>query len=95
MAISEHEISEISLYLMSISHGWQWRKYKVQLEDGRRFTNELYEQIFKEEIQKIKHLVGDANLGNTKYEKAFELFDSLVKSREFQEFLTLKAYQEL
>lgn len=74
---------------------WQWRKYKVQLEDGRRFTNELYEQIFKEEIQKIKHLVGDANLGNTKFEKAFELFDSLVKSREFQEFLTLKAYQEL
>jgi malate synthase len=74
---------------------WQWRKYNAQLNDGRKFTNELYERIFTEEVDKIKHLVGEGNLGNTQFEKAFGLFDELVKSREFQEFLTLKAYDEL
>ena len=74
---------------------WQWRKYQAQLEDGRKFTNELYDQIFTEEVEKIKHLIGEANLANTKFNTAFELFDGLVKSREFQEFLTLKAYEEL
>ena len=74
---------------------WQWRKYNAQLEDGRKFTNELYESIFAEETDKIKHLVGEANMGNTQFEKAFVLFDELVKSREFQEFLTLKAYDAL
>jgi len=74
---------------------WQWRKYRVQLDDGRKFTDQLYERIFNEEVEKIKHVVGEANLSNTQFEKAFQLFDELVRSREFQEFLTLKAYDEL
>ncbi len=74
---------------------WQWRKFKAQLEDGRRFTDELYTQIFEEEMDKIVHLVGEANMGNTQFEKAFELFDKLVRTREFEEFLTLKAYREI
>ena len=74
---------------------WQWRKFRVQLDDGRKFTDELYTQIFNEEVEKITHLVGEANLVNTKFEQAFELFDHLVKAREFEEFLTLKAYQEI
>ena len=74
---------------------WQWRKYNVLLEDGRRFTDELYTRIFEEEVTKIKHLIGEGNLNNTKFEKAFELFDELVRAREFQEFLTSRAYTEL
>ena len=74
---------------------WQWRKYQAHLEDGRKFTNELYEELFAEEVEKIKHLVGEGNLNNTKFEKAFELFDQLVRAKEFQEFLTLKAYREI
>ncbi|MEM7486987.1 MAG: malate synthase A [Bacteroidota bacterium] len=74
---------------------WQWRKFNVLLEDGRKFTDKLYDKIFREEMDKIIHVVGEANLGTTKFEKAFRLFDRLVKAREFEEFLTLKAYQEI
>lgn len=74
---------------------WQWRRYQVLLEDGRKFTDELYQQLFNEEIEKIKHLVGEANINNTMFEKAFELFDNMVRANEFQEFLTLKAYNEI
>ncbi|MEO0573297.1 MAG: malate synthase A [Bacteroidota bacterium] len=74
---------------------WQWRKYNVQLEDGRTFNSNLYERIFEEEVFKIKRLVGEDKWNNTQFPKAIALFDELVKAREFQEFLTLKAYSEL
>ncbi|MEM6541530.1 MAG: malate synthase A, partial [Bacteroidota bacterium] len=74
---------------------WQWRKFKAQLDDGRIFTNALYEQLFAEEAQKIKRLVGESNIDTTQFEKAFLLFDELIKGKEFQEFLTLKAYDEI
>ncbi|WP_350287256.1 malate synthase A [uncultured Croceitalea sp.] len=74
---------------------WQWLKFQVNLEDGRKFTRELYRTIFEEEIEKIKHLVGKGNLHNTKFEKAFAMFDVLVTSEKFKEFLTLDAYREL
>lgn len=74
---------------------WQWLKYNVRLDDGRKFTSDLYETIFKEETEKLTHLVGEANLVNTAFERAFQLFDELVKAREFEEFLTTKAYNEV
>ena len=36
-----------------------------------------------------------ASLTNTKFELAFELFDKIVMSEKFEEFLTLPAYQYL
>ncbi|WP_010519281.1 malate synthase A [Croceivirga radicis] len=74
---------------------WQWLKYEVRLADGRRFKKELYQSIFEEEKEKIKHLVGEANLLNTQFLKAFELFDALVTQTQFEEFLTLNAYKEI
>ncbi|MEM6865109.1 MAG: malate synthase A, partial [Bacteroidota bacterium] len=74
---------------------WQWRKFNARLDDGRKFTDTLYTLILKEETEKIRHLVGEANLGNTEFERAFELFDKLVRAREFEEFLTLKAYRSI
>ncbi|MEX0275419.1 MAG: malate synthase A, partial [Flavobacteriaceae bacterium] len=56
---------------------------------------ELYSRIFGEETEKIRHLVGEGNLNNTQFERAFTLFDELVRAQEFQEFLTTKAYDEI
>lgn len=71
---------------------WQWLKHKVQLEDGRTFTPELYEALFTSEIEKIKADFGQ-HLDAEKLKQAAQLFDDLVKSKQFVEFLTLPAYQ--
>lgn len=71
---------------------WQWLKNEVLLEDGRHFKLKLYESIFEEEVNKIIHQVGENNLHNTRFALAFKLFDKLVKSEDFEEFLTLPAY---
>ncbi|MBA6155351.1 malate synthase A [Tenacibaculum sp. S7007] len=74
---------------------WQWLHKEVLLEDGRRFTKDMYEQYKKEEIQKIKNYVGDERYAKGKFETAIELFDNLILNEEFVEFLTLPAYQYL
>ncbi|WP_428740556.1 malate synthase A [Tenacibaculum sp.] len=72
---------------------WLWLQKNELLEDGRTFTTGMYNQFKKEEIQKIKNLLGVDRYENGKFEEAIQLFDNLVLSSEFEEFLTLSAYQ--
>lgn len=72
---------------------WQWLKNEVKLEDGRKFTTDLYEELFDDEVEKITTEVGEDTINNTKFKLAFELFDKLVSSEKFEEFLTLSAYR--
>lgn len=74
---------------------WQWLKNEVVLEDGRKFNIELYMTIFDEEIEKILSKIGQENIENTKFDLAIKLFDKLVLSYKFEEFLTESAYQNL
>lgn len=74
---------------------WQWLKFTVRLDDGRKLTEDLYTKLLEEEIAKIRHLVGEGNLHNTKFDEAIKLFDKLVRADKFEEFLTTKAYREI
>jgi len=72
---------------------WHWLNHNIQLEDGRFFREEMYQQLKKEELEKIQELVGETNFLNGKFELAINLFDQLVLSKEYKEFLTLSAYK--
>jgi malate synthase len=72
---------------------WQWLHNTSTLADGRKFTKDLYSELLKSEIRIIKDLVGEDKFKTGKFELAIELFDSLVISEEFEEFLTVKAYK--
>lgn len=74
---------------------WQWLHADIQLENGRFLNPELYKSIRNEEIIKIKSLIGDDEFNKRNFEKAIEIFDSLVLNKEFKEFLTLEAYKFL
>lgn len=74
---------------------WQWLQNEVMLDSGKRFNIELYGEIFEEEVQKIIHQVGEKNLHHTKFNLAIKLFEKLVLSADFKEFLTISAYQYL
>ena len=74
---------------------WQWLKNEVALEDGRAFTHKLFTDIFDNEVEKIIVEVGQDNIINTKFKLAIELFKTLVTSDEFEEFLTLPAYNHI
>lgn len=74
---------------------WQWIKYNSKLDDGRTITYDLYKELLPEELEKIKEYVGTEAYENGRFEEAIELFDKLISSEDFAEFLTLPAYQLL
>lgn len=75
---------------ISRSELWQWLKYSVSLPDGRKFTSALYQDLQKQEIEKIKQ----AGLAQD-LTPAQEILDHLVLSPHFEEFLTSYAYKHL
>jgi malate synthase len=53
----------------------------------------LFNDIFDNEVEKIITEVGPDKIVNTKFKLAIELFKKLVTAKEFEEFLTVPAYQ--
>ena len=75
---------------------WQWiRNQKGVLSDGRKVTKELFHEIMKSELSKIRTVIGDKRFDGGRYKDAAQLFDSLTTNDEFIEFLTLPGYEAL
>ena len=74
---------------------WHWLRNNIQIEDGQNFNLAMYQLIKREELMKIENLVGENNFSNGKFELAITLFDELVLSKEYKEFLTLSAYNHI
>ena len=72
---------------------WQWLRNEVKLEDGRAFTKHLYKELLADEVAKIKIQIDEENNKSNKLQLATSLFDELVVSEDFEEFLTLPAYK--
>ncbi|HWJ09682.1 MAG TPA: malate synthase A, partial [Nocardioides sp.] len=66
---------------------WQWLKYEAPLEDGRRFTLDLFEQWFDEEVGLLAEIPNIA--------EAARLMHNMIVSDDLVEFLTLPAYELL
>jgi len=66
---------------------WQWLKYEAPLDDGRRFTFDLFEQWFGEEVGLLAEVPNIA--------EAARLMHEMIVAEELVEFLTLPAYELL
>ncbi len=73
---------------------WQWlNNYNSALEDGSKISEELYSSLLAEQTEKIRDTVGEDKFNKGSYRLAAEIFDSLVRDKNFTDFLTLKAYK--
>jgi malate synthase len=68
---------------------WQWIRHGAKLADGRIVTEELYETFRTAELSAL------TKPGPGRYADAAEILDTLIKSKEFPEFLTIAAYSYL
>ncbi|MBM3356661.1 MAG: malate synthase A [Betaproteobacteria bacterium] len=81
---------------ISRSQIWQWiRSPKGVLEDGRRVTRELFRKLLPEELAKVRTLLGEEGWRSGEYEEAAKLFEQIIASDDYVEFLTLPAYEWL
>ena len=66
---------------------WQWLRFKAPLEDGRRFTLDLLEWSFGEEVGLLAEVPNIA--------EASRLMHNMIVADDLVEFLTLPAYDLL
>ena len=75
---------------------WQWVHHpEGLLEDGRKVEMEMVSRIIEEEMAGIREEVGETQFSRIKYEPAGKLFEEIIAKQEFDEFLTLKAYENI
>jgi malate synthase len=73
---------------------WQWLHHRAALDDGQPLSAERFRRILDEELGKLKDALGP-RYDRGRFAEAKSLFDTMSTSADFNEFLTLPAYDEL
>jgi malate synthase len=74
---------------------WQWLKHRAKLSDGRTVTAELVRRTTSEELEKLRQELGPERFDSARFREASEIFERLMTSADFPEFLTLLAYDHI
>jgi malate synthase len=71
---------------------WQWVKHEAKLSDGRNVTLSLVRQAIAEELEKLRTNFGAEQFDSMGFKQAAEIYDGMMTSPDFPEFLTSVAY---
>jgi len=75
---------------------WQWIRHpKGVLDDGRKVTVELFRQITREELAKLRAELGETAYAAGNFERAAKIIDEITTAETFESFLTLPAYRAI
>ncbi len=74
---------------------WQWIRHAATMSNGKIINRNLVKEIIQEELLRIKLQTGKKAFHEGKYILAAMLFEQLVLTEQFIEFLTLPAYDYL
>jgi len=74
---------------------WQWLRHGVRTTDGREVTVERFDGLLTDELARIHHEVGPGRLATGVFPTAARLLEQMTKQEEFDEFLTVPAYEIL
>lgn len=75
---------------------WQWIRHGARFSDsGAVIDAALTRKLLDEELEKIRELVGDETFRSGRYGEAADMFYDMVTADEFEDFLTLPAYEKV
>jgi malate synthase len=74
---------------------WQCLRHGARTSDGAAVTLERFDRLLQAELDRIHAEVGAARLAQGVFPTAARLFEQMIKSETFDEFLTLPAYELL
>ncbi|WP_288816674.1 malate synthase A [uncultured Varibaculum sp.] len=75
---------------ISRSQIWQWLRYQCELDDGRKVTQQLVEELFADEYGKFLEEVG--GVGKERAEQSARIFKEVCMQGDFPTFLTVPVY---
>jgi len=89
-------MEDVATAEISRAQVWQWiNSPNGVLNDGRKVTAEMVHRLLPEEIEKIRALYGEANFAASQINQAREVVEKVVTEKQFVDFLTLVAYEQL
>ncbi|MDP3920700.1 MAG: malate synthase A [Candidatus Omnitrophota bacterium] len=74
---------------------WQWVRHKAKTTDGRVITADRVKTVVREELEKIRELIGAEKFEGGAFDRASSLFERISTQEKCPEFLTLEAYAYL
>jgi len=74
---------------------WQWLRHGARSSDGRAFTRQRFRELLGQELERIHREVGHARTQSGMFPTATRLFAGMVTSEQFDDFMTLPAYELL
>jgi len=74
---------------------WQWLRHGARSSDGRAFTRQRFHELLGQELERIHREVGHARTQSGMFPTATRLFAGMVTSEQFDDFMTLPAYELL
>jgi malate synthase len=80
---------------ISRSQIWQWVRHSARLEDGRAVDRDLVQAIEEEELENLRAALGDELYSEGRFKEAQAIFERVSLENEFEEFLTVPAYDYL
>jgi malate synthase len=89
-----HLMEDAATAEISRAQVWQWLHHKAVV-DGEPLTRDRFARVVEEEMQRIRREVGDARFTGGRFPEARDLFVRMSTTPDFEEFLTLPAYDLL
>jgi malate synthase len=74
---------------------WQWLRHRAALDDGRIVDAALVRELLASEMAAVRDEIGPSRFDGGRFTDAVALFERLVFSTKFEEFLTVPAYELL
>lgn len=74
---------------------WQWVNHQAKFNDGTAISVNLVKRIISEELKKLRDRLGPARFDSGKFALAGRLFEQMMTSPEFADFMPLMAYDYL
>jgi len=74
---------------------WQWRRHGAKIAGGPAIDDALVKRLLKEEMAKLREMVGEEAYSKGKFDEAAALFGEMVTAEAFEDFLTLPAYERV
>ena len=74
---------------------WQWIHLKAKLNNGQVVTPALFTATLTDEMAKLRQVLGAETFDKGRFGDAIKLFSDMSLAPDFEEFLTLPAYELL
>ena len=88
-----HLMEDAATAEISRAQVWQWTAHEVRMSNGVTVSPTLVRAAVSTQLQNFRAVLGPERFDSSKFELAAQLYEQMMTSREFPDFMTSVAYE--